>query len=415
MKTKKIVIIGAGSGGVAGASQLVKYFSPSDIAIVDKLKDHCYQPMLTLVGGGCVPREDTIKPMSSVIPKGIEWLQNYVESVDPENNTIKLDDGEMIKYEYLLVAPGFQLDWHKIKGLEGNIGKNGICSNYSYDTVNTTRDAINNFKGGTAVFTFPTNPIKCPGAPQKIMWLAEESFRNMGIREKTKVVFLSAGGSFFGIERYCIELDKLAKERNIEAMFMHNLSEVDAENKKLKAINLKTNEEVEMDFDMLHISPPMSSPDFLKKSSISTCHNVPKEELDAEWKKLTPSASSLGFVDVDKFTTQHNRFKNIFSIGDASSMPCSKTGAAIRKQAPVMALNLHAFSEGKDLKEKYDGYASCPLVVDRGHVILAEFGYDGKIMESFPFNQAKPSRLMWILKRYMLAPLYWYMMLRGKS
>lgn len=415
MDSYKIAIVGAGTAGITGCSQLLKYFSPSEIVIIEPSDTHYYQPLWTLVGAGVTSLESTARPMASVIPSGVKWIKEYVDTFSPEENKLKLRSGKEISYEYLLAAPGIQLDFNKIKGLEGNWGKNGLCSNYSKDTVESTWEVLKNFKGGTAVFTFPSNPIKCAGAPQKIMWLAEETFRQIGIRGKTKVIFLSAGQAIFGIEKYKKELEKLAEKRGIEFIWKHNLIEVDVANKKLKAEHTETKEILEMSYDMLHVTPPMSAPNFVKESPISTCHHLDTNQLRNLCSPITPTSEVLGYIDVDKFTTQHERFKNIFSIGDASSLPCSKTGAAVRKQAPVMAKNLHAYSQGKELPAKYDGYASCPLVVDRSHVILAEFGYDGKILETFPFNQAKPSKLMWILKRYLLPIMYWKFMLKGKA
>ncbi len=415
MEKVKIVIVGGGTAGITVASMLKKKFSPSDIVIIEPSERHAYQPLWTLVGGGVVSREETARPMKSVIPKGVKWIQEKVATFEPEENQVTLSDGKTIEYEFLVVAPGIQLDFENIKGVVGNLGKgNGLCSNYTWDTMNSTWEEIKNFKGGTAIFTFPTNPIKCAGAPQKIMWLAEESFRKAGIGDKTKIIYVAPGGAMFGIERYKIPLNAMAKERGIETMFGHHLTAVDADNKKATLTEVATGKETIIDYDMMHITPPMSAPDFIKHSSISTAKSLDVEELKTLCYEITPSSEALGYVEVDKFSTQHVTYKNIFSIGDASSLPCSKTGAAIRKQAPVMAENLYLVSQGKAPTAKYNGYASCPLVTDRSHVMLAEFGYDGVIMESFPFAQNKPRRSMWFLKRHALPSLYWNMMLKGK-
>ena len=412
MKETKIAIVGGGTAGISAAAHLLKYFAPSDITIIEPADVHYYQPLWTLVGGGLATKEESARPMASVIPAGTNWIKQKVDSFQPIGNILKLDDGSEIKYEYLVAAPGIQIDWDKIEGLKGNLGTKEISSNYSYDSVDYTNQCLQNFKGGTAVFTFPANPIKCAGAPQKIMWIAEEIFRNNGVRDKSKVVFLSAGGAIFGVEKYKLALEKLVAERNIECVFGYDLVGVDADNKKLKAKNMESGEMMEMDYDFLHITPPQSAPQFIKDSDLSTCIKGKKEEYAHLCSPVAPT-DSLGYIDVDKHTTQHTIFKNVFSIGDASSLPASKTGAAVRKQAPVMAKNLYLFSQGKEPTAQYDGYASCPLVVDSSHVILAEFGYDGKILESFPFDQAVPRRSMYILKKHFLPPMYWGLMLKG--
>lgn len=416
MQTFKIVIVGGGTAGITAAAILKKKFSADDIAIIEPSLRHAYQPLWTLVGGGVLKREETVRTTKSVVPAGVKWVQNSVESFEPEENQISLSDGEKIGYQYLVVCPGIQLDFKNIAGLEGNIGKeNGLCSNYSWDTMDSTWDEIKSFKGGTAIFTFPKNPIKCAGAPQKIMWLAEETFRKAGIRDKCRVIYVAPGGAMFGIERYKIPLNKMAEERGIETMFGYHLTSVDADRKKATLTKADSDETIEIDYDMMHVTPPMSAPDFVKRSPISTAKDLDEATLDAMCSEVAPPPEGLGYVEVDKFTTQHVKYKNIFSIGDASSLPCSKTGAAIRKQAPVMAENLYKVSQGNDPTEKYSGYASCPLVTDRSHVMLAEFGYDGVIMETFPFAQNKPRRSMWHLKRHLLPYLYWNAMLKGNG
>jgi sulfide:quinone oxidoreductase len=412
VKKFKIVVIGGGTGGISSAAHLLKSFAPKDVAVIEPHDTHYYQPFWTLVGAGVVDKKVTAKPMASVMPSGTTWIKEKVSTFEPKENKIVLANGEEIAYDFLVVSAGIKMDWQKIKGLKGNLGKNGIVSIYNWDSVDATWEAMKNFEGGTAVFTFPPPPFKCAGAPQKIMWLAEEWFRMNNVREKTRVVFLTAGEAIFGVEKYKKALEKIVIERGIECVFHHVLDEVDAENKTLKAKDTKTGEIQEIKYDMLHVVPPMSAPDFIKESPLSSCEKARNEE----YAKLAPPADEkdhLGYIEVDKFTTQHVVYKNIFSLGDVSSMPNSKTGAAIRKQAPVLAKNLYALSQGKELKSKYQGYASCPLVLDRSHVMLAEFGYEGKLMETFPFNQAKPRRTMWWLKRYVLPVLYWNFMLKG--
>jgi len=392
LKQFKVVVIGGGTGGAFTGSRLARAFSPDQVAIIEPLEVHYYQPLWTLVGAGIMSKEETARPMSSIIPKGVNWIKQKCASFQPETNSLTLESGEEIGYEFLVVAPGIKIDWNKTPGVEGNFGKNGICSNYQYDTVDTTWQAMQDFKGGTAVFTMPPPPFKCPGAAQKIMYLAEEWFRMQGVRDKARVIFISAVGGTFGIPKYKASLDKIIEERGIETMFQHNLKSVDADNKILTAENLQTGEMVEIPFDMLHVTPAQCSPDFIKNS---------------------PLANQDGWVDVDQYTLQHKKYPNIFSCGDASSSPNAKTGAAIRKQAPILVKNLISVDKGKPLTEKYDGYTSCPVVVSRGKCIMAEFGYDDKVLESFPFDQAVPRWTMYFLKKDILPILYWNLMVKG--
>ncbi len=393
MKHHQIIIVGGGTAGISVAARLANLEKGLDIAIFDPAEKHYYQPLWTLVGGGVFDLETTGRDEADLIPVGATWIKEAVASFQPEDNQITTADGETYQYDVLVVAPGIQLNWDQIEGLEGHLGKNGICSNYSYDTVESTWENIKNLKSGNAVFTFPATPIKCAGAPQKIMWLAEHHFEREGRRDAIDIHYGSATGGIFGIEKYGRALQKLADQRKIIPHYQHNLVEVKPDDKVAVFEHIETGEKLELDYEMLHVVPPQSAPDFVAKS---------------------PLANEDGWVDVDKYTTQHTKYPNVFSLGDSSSLPCSKTGAAIRKQAPVTTANIVAFMEHHELTASYDGYASCPLVTGYGRLILAEFGYDGKIMETFPFDQARERYSMYALKAYGLPEMYWHGMLQGR-
>jgi sulfide:quinone oxidoreductase len=392
-KHHSIVIVGAGTAGISAAARLCNQPNPPDVAIIDPAKTHYYQPLWTLVGGGVFDKESTARPQEDYIPAGATWIQEAVKGFDPEHKAVLLQSGEAVTYDNLIVAAGIQLDWAKITGLQENLGKYGICSNYSYESVDSTWENLRNFKGGRAIFTFPATPIKCAGAPQKIMWLAEHWFRKQGLREKSEVIFASAGAGIFGVPRYARALSKLAQERGVKSHYRHNLIALRPEKREAVFEHLDGGEELTLKYDMIHVTPPQSAPDFIKQSAL---------------------ADAAGWVEVDKFTLQHARYPEIFSAGDCSSLPCSKTGAAVRKQVPVLVDNLMAWRRGEPLRAKYDGYASCPLVTGYGRLILAEFGYDGAIMETFPFDQSQERYSMYALKAYGLPNMYWNGMLRGR-
>ncbi len=390
MKKFEIVVVGGGTGGLFTSSRLSRLFKT--VAIIEPSDTHYYQPLWTLVGGGIVKRDETARPMASVIPSGVSWLRNRAVEFFPHQNKLILDSGEEVSYEFLVVSPGIQINWDKIEGIGNSVGKNGICSNYQFETVLSTWKTLQDFNGGTAVFTMPPPPFKCPGAAQKIMWLAEEYFRKRGIRNKTKIVFMSCAKAIFGIPKYKAALEILVKERGIETYFETNLTAINPERKIITGTNLVSGKKIEMDYDMIHITPPQGPLDIVKKS---------------------PLSNQDGWVDVDQYTLQHKKYSNIFSCGDSSSLPIAKTGAGIRKQAPVLVGNLYSFSKGQKLEENYNGYTSCPLITGRGKCIMAEFGYEDKVMESFPFDQAKERWSMYVLKKNILPFLYWNLMIKG--
>ncbi len=388
-----VVVVGGGAAGITVAALLRKRADAPDVAIVEPSDHHWYQPLWTLVGGGVFPMEESRRDEADYIPDGATWIKDRAESFQPEQNQLTLASGATVTYDQLVVVPGLQLDWGKVEGLKDALGKGGVCSNYGAGNATYTWEVLRGFSGGDAVFTFPSTPIKCAGAPQKIMWLTDHWLRKQGLRERSHLVFATPGGAIFGVPRYARTLSRLAEERDIDTRFFHDLVAVRPASKEAVFRHVKDGTEQVLKYDMLHVTPPQSAPDFVKRS---------------------PLADAAGWVEVHKHTTQHARFPNVFSIGDASSLPNSKTAAAIRKQAPVLVENLMAFRKGQTLTGHYDGYASCPLVTGYGRLILAEFGYDGKIMETMPFDQSRERYSMWATKAHLLPRMYWHGMLRGR-
>ena len=390
---KKILIVGAGTAGITVAARLSHRSENFEITIIDPAETHFYQPLWTLVGAGVGKKEATAKPMSAIIPRGVNWVKDSVKTFIPENNQILLsNETEPLNYDYLVVCPGIQIDWDKIEGLKENIGKNGVCSNYDYKTVESTWKAFQETKSGNALFTFPNTPIKCGGAPQKIMYLADDYFRQLGIRNKINVEYTSAGAGIFGVEKYKVALQKVVDKKEIKTSYQINLEKIDGEKKIAYFRDLNSNEIIEKEFSMIHVAPPQSAPDFVKNS---------------------PLAGEDGWIDTDQYSLQHTKYENIFCLGDAANLPTGRTGAAIRKQAPVLVKNLIAHLYKKPLSARYNGYSSCPLITGYGKLILAEFDYSSQPVETFPFNQAKERYSMFLLKKHILPILYWKGMLKG--
>lgn len=397
MSHYQILIIGGGNAGISVASQLLRKNKNLDIAIVDPSENHYYQPAWTLVGSGVFDINKTVRPESSVIPKKATWIKQKAASFQPEANKVELANGEAVSYDYLIVAPGIQLNWGAVKGLQETLGKNGVCSNYSFQTAPYTFECIKNLKKGKAIFHNPHTPVKCGGAPHKIMYMAADYFRRHGVLDNIDIQYWSGAGKLFAVEKYENTLLKVVQRGHIQLNFMVRLEEIDGINKKARFVGFgekNKDQEYWVDFDMIHVTPPQSAPDFIKSS---------------------PLANEAGWVDINKHTLQHNKYSNIFSIGDASSLPTSKTGAAIRKQAPVLVANLLSLINGEKLQASYSGYTSCPLVTGYGKLVLAEFDYNNKPMETFPFDQSKERWSMYLLKSKVLPWLYWNKILPGKA
>ncbi|KAK2178927.1 hypothetical protein NP493_523g01013 [Ridgeia piscesae] len=350
--------------------------------------------MFTLVGSGLSHIDQTHKPTGSVLPDNCDWMQTSVSGFSPKDNTVSTTDGRLVQYEYLVIALGMQANYYLVKGLPEALEHDpAVCSNYHPKYVQKTFPAMQAFKEGNAIFTFPNTPIKCAGAPQKILYLAEDYFRRVGKRDKATMIYNTSLGVVFGIPKYAQTLHDQILERDIKLNLMRNLVEVKHETKEAVFEVLGTEGETETyEYEMLHVAPPCSAPNVLWDSEVS---------------------DKTGYVDVDKGTCQHVRFANIFALGDCSNLPTSKTAAAISGQCNVLTKNLTEVMAGQLPTHAYNGYTSCPLLTKKGFCIMAEFGYDGKVLETFPYNQAMPSRSAYLLKVYFMPLLYWYMMLKG--
>lgn len=421
-KHHQIVIIGAGTAGITVAAQLLRKDHKLDIALIDPAQKHYYQAAWTLVGAGTFNYKATEREMASVIPHGTTWIQQAVQDVDPDGNKVTLTDGTAITYDYLVACPGIQMDLNGIEGLAETINKNNVCSNYV--NPDYTWEVLQKFQGGTALFTLPATPIKCGGAPQKIMYLADDYFRRAHKRDKIDIAYIAPGSVIFGTEPFKSTIMEVVKRKDIQLRFFHALTKVDGPNHKahfkitahqnepdqlyydyhpLKGEKVIAEHEIEVEFDMMHLAPPQSAPDFIKRSKIAAQEGPQK-----------------GWINVNQYTLQHNVYANVFALGDAAGLPTAKTGAAIRKQAPVLVENLmHAIRHDGAMQPDYHGYSSCPIVTGYGKMVLAEFDYDNKRASdpllSKLFDTSKELYPMWLLKKYGLPFMYWNLMLKGKA
>jgi sulfide:quinone oxidoreductase len=409
----QILIIGGGNAGLSVASQLLLKNKKLDIGLIEPSEKHYYQPAWTLVGGGDFNIKNTEKNEADFIPNGVKWIKKSVESFRPEQNMITCQDTTSITYDILVVAPGIQLDWHKIKGAEEWLGKNGITTNYLFQHAPYTWECASEIvKGQKVIFTNPNTPIKCGGAPQKIMYLLSDRFKEKGLLNELKIHFYSGGGVIFGVKKYADTLNKVLERYGIITHFKHNCVEVDGEN-KIAYFENENGERVAQAFDMIHLTPPQSAPDFIKRSPLAILDSQSNTNpcLDSD----SIPAGYLGWIDVNKHTLQHVRYSNIFACGDATNTPNAKTGAAIRKQVPVLVQNVLDVLNNRNPIHTYNGYGSCPLITGHGKLVLAEFDYDNQPMETFPIDQSKERWSMYQLKKYVLPWLYWNKILKGTA
>ena len=395
-----VVIVGAGAAGISVAASLKSRKPGLDIALIDPADIHYYQPGWTMVGAGIFDAPSTAKTMGSLMPAGVHWIKSAVAGFEPANNAVILDGCRVVKYRRLIVCPGLKLDWAKIDGLVETLGQNGVTSNYRYDLAPYTWDLVKGMKRGCAVFTQPPMPIKCAGAPQKALYLSGDHWFRTGVLKDIDIQFMNAGGVLFGVKDYVPALQGYMNRYKADLNFFHTLVAVDGPAKKAWFEVKEPDQQprtVETEFDMLHVVPPQVAPDFIR---------------------VSPLADAAGWVDVDQATLRHKSYENIWSLGDVMNAPNAKTAAAARMQAPIVAQNVTDDIEGRAPTAIYNGYGSCPLTVERGKIVLAEFGYGGALLPSFPrwlIDGTKPTRAAWFLKEQILPPFYWKAMLRGKE
>ena len=392
-----IVVIGGGSAGIGLLASLLKRDPQLNIILIEPSAEHYYQPAWTLVGGGAHDIRKTMRPMARVLPDGVTWVQAAVSQLLPDEQALVLDSGQRVTWNNLIVCPGLRLAWEKIQGLEQTLGHNGVTSNYSYQHAPYTWQLVQQLKGGKAIFTQPAMPIKCAGAPQKAMYLSCDHWLKQGDLNTIDVEFNLAGAALFGVATFVPPLMNYVEKYGVQLAFNSNLIKVDGPARKawFEVKDAEGNVSVEeKSFDMLHVVPPQVAPDFIRHS---------------------PLADAAGWCEVDPHSLQQVRYPHIFALGDVCSTSNAKTAAAVRKQIVVVAENLLALRRQAPLPLKYDGYGSCPLTVEKGKVVLAEFGYGGRLLPTFPLDPTVARRSAWFLKATLLPWFYWNGMLKGRE
>ena len=437
----KVVIVGGGLAGMSTAARLKNSASDLDITVIEPNPlSTSYQPGQTLVGGGIWPKSELVYNRDDYVPSGVTLIKGSVSSFDPENNKVTVDGKQEISYDQLVISTGLMLNFAAINGLTGvitstspdnaeakkTVGHDGVYSIYfqdgSEDTWKGIQELIAKAKTHTgpeklqAIFTHPNTPIKCGGAPKKIMYLTHAQLEKAGVREKVELTFYPNGGKMFGVPEYHDAIVEQFKTRGFKWNYKHNLIKIDKE-AKIATFNHHWTEkgawdedleeygvelmskEVTAPFDFIHVTPPMKAPDVVAHSKVG---------------------STKGWVPVKKETLQHVKYPNVFCLGDVVAVPMGKTGGSARKQYKVVVNNVISALEGDqkaidDTNTKYAGYTVCPLVTGIGTVMLAEFNWTKKPTPMVPLDPTQERWIWWLLKVYLLKPMTQYGMLAGRA
>lgn len=393
----RVVVIGGGNAGLSVAGRLARY-GVDDIVVIEPREQHRYQPLFSHVAGGTARAGQAIRSQADVMPRGVEWIRGSVAAIDPATDSVSLESGERIGYEHLIVCPGIQRDWDAVPGLPEAIASGAASSHYEFELVADASRRLRELRSGTVVFTQPPGAASCAGASQKPMYLACDYWRATGVLDDIRVVLIVPTPTVFGMPDIDAELDRKIAEYGIELRTESTLVGVDGI-ERVVTIESPEGGPERLSYDHLHVVPPQSAPDFLKRSA------------------LAASGDDTGFVEVDPRTLRHPRFSNVWSLGDAAATTNSKSGGSLRKQTKVLAQNLVAVLAGREPVAAYDGYSVCPFTVSRSTVVFAEFDDTYRAKPTVPFwtGLARERRLTWVFDRHILPWVYWHLILQGRA
>ncbi|WP_029008187.1 NAD(P)/FAD-dependent oxidoreductase [Azospirillum halopraeferens] len=399
----RIVIAGAGAAGLTAASRLAARLDGATITLIDRRKEHFYQPGFTLVAGGLKPHGYVVSTTAQYVPAGVTLVEEQVAEFDPDANAVVTDTGKRIAYDYLIVATGLHLDYASIDGMDtALIGKNGLGSIYAGPAAaEATWKEMTRFseRGGVGLFGRPATEMKCAGAPLKYTFITDDYLRRHGTRGKSELIYAAQNKTLFSVPIVSEKVRMLFRDRGVKVAYDHVMTAIDPGRKV--ATYATPNGPVEIGYDFVNVVPPMRAP--------AAVRNSPLRWQEGVW-------SGDGWMEVSKDSLRHVRYPNVFGVGDIAGVPKGKTAASVKWQVPVAVDHLVASIEGRVATSVYNGYTSCPLITQLGRAMLVEFDYDNNLTPSFPGVIAPLEELWvtWVMKTIALKPTY-LAMLRGNA
>ncbi|WP_375386339.1 NAD(P)/FAD-dependent oxidoreductase [uncultured Microbacterium sp.] len=393
----QIVVVGGGNAGLSVAGRL-RRMGITDIAVIEPRDTHLYKPLFSHIAGGTARASAAVRAQGSVTPRGVQWIQDAVATIDPDGSCVVLASGARVTYDHIIVCPGIQKNWDAIPGLRAAMDSPHGASNYEFDLAQKASALLRDFTRGTVVFSQPAGPASCAGAAQKPMYLACDYWRRTGVLGDISVVLLVPDDTVFGIAEIDRELDRKIDEYGIQLRTRTQILEIDPVEKVLTLGGAEGTASDRLPYDLLLVEPPQSAPDWISSSAL-------------------PSAETDGFIAVDPRTLRHPRYPHVWALGDAAATTNSKSGGALRKQTLTVAKNLVAVLNGRKPTQSYDGYSVCPFTVSRHTVVFAEFDDHYALKPTVPFwpGLARERRLTWVFDRYVLPWVYWHMILQGRA
>lgn len=394
---KKLVILGAGTGGTIMANKLRKVLDRSewDITIVDENKNHYYQPGFLFIPFGIYTSQDVIKPKADFIPPGVKLLFNKIDKIEPGNNRVLLAGGNVLTYDWLIIATGIRLVPEETPGLKDKLWYKKIFDFYSLEGAVAMHEFFRNWEGGRLVLAITEMPFKCPVAPLEFVFLADHYFTEKGIRDKVDISFVTPLPGAFTKPRTSKLLGDLMEQKNIKVVPEFYIEHVDNDEQKIVSYDQK-----EVPFDVLAIIPVNKGSDVIERSGMG---------------------DDLGFIPTDKYTLRSSQYENIFVLGDASNIPTSKAGSVVHFAADILYENFLSAIENRPLKAQFDGHSNCYIETGFGMGSIIDFNYNTEPLPgTFPLPGIGPFGLLQNTKmnhygKILFRWIYWHILLKGKQ
>ena len=393
---KELIILGAGTAGTMMANKLRKALNRTEwnITIVDNSDHHYYQPGFLFIPFGTYTKNDVIEPTKKFLPKGIELIQKGIEKILPEEQKVLIQDHEPLHYDYLLIASGAKLAPEETPGLKEELWYKEIFEFYTLEGALALHEKLKDWTGGKLVVSFVDLPFKCPIAPLEFVFLADAYFTKRGIRDKVDISFVTPLSGAFTKPIATRMLNDMLESKNIKVVPDFYIERIDNATKKLISYD-----EREVPFDLLTIVPLNKGADFIGESGLG---------------------DDLNFVPVNKNSLQHEKYKNIFVIGDAAALPTSKAGSVAHFAGDVLFENLMAVLKGEEPKASFDGHANCYIETGFGKATLIDFNYTTEPLPGTfpvpvlgPFSLLKTSRINHWGKLF-FKWIYWNILIKGR-
>lgn len=394
----KIAIIGAGLGGITMSASLIKAMPKAQITLFDKDENFYYQPGFTLIAAGIYTLDDVLYKKAELIDEKVKWIKQNVAQILPNDNKIIAENGESFEYDILLIATGVEYDFNAVSGLSEDDLVNESTKIATIYTPNSAVKAkklfdeiIERGKKGeklNVLFSEQKSQNKCGGANKKINFLLDDLLQTNNLKDSVKTTLFTGGGAMLSSPIHAKMIEQFFVARDMPYHLLHQLVAVDKQKGKatfqtsymLNGKRIDSDEFVEREFEYLFVIPAMRAQKFISEAGLST--------------------NAGNWVDVDKFSLQHQTYKNIFAVGDCAGVPKGKTGASIRKQYPIITQNIIAHLQGEPLEAKFSGYTACPLLTRYGKAVMVEFDYNGAAPSLECFGATRESYLNWALKVY---------------